>query len=310
MATTSSSGPRRPRARAPGQGSPGSAALVARDLRRGAHGCRGRCDLRRCLPPCEPRAHQSAQRVSATALGYTGGHDRTWHRQAPPGHLLPGLAPRAPSSLGGSPHQRDRHLLACSGSRHAGSRSWLRPLGSRSCRSPRSRRWPTAWTPRSEPFATVPWTAAPTRSCWADALVVKVREAGRTVNVHVLVVTGVNALGPPRDPRRRGRHQRGCGRLARLLALACGTRALGGGARDLRCPPGARRGDRGDPTRGHLAAVSYPLSAGSLGQGGQVPAAVGGNPGAHHLRPAGRHRGHSSVPTGHRGAGREAARGC
>jgi len=95
MATTSSSGPRRARARAPGQGSPGSRALVAQHLRRGAHGCRGRCDLRRCLPPCEPRAHQSAQRVSATALGYTGGHDRPWHRQAPPGHLLPGLAPRA-----------------------------------------------------------------------------------------------------------------------------------------------------------------------------------------------------------------------
>jgi len=30
---------------------------------------------------------------------------------------------------------------------------------------------------------------------WADALVVKVREAGRTVNVHVLVVTGVSAEG-------------------------------------------------------------------------------------------------------------------
>jgi len=30
----------------------------------------------------------------------------------------------------------------------------------------------------------------------------------------------------------------------------------------LRCPPGARRCDRRDPTRGHLAAVSYPLSHG------------------------------------------------
>jgi len=99
MATTSSSGPRRPRARAPDGGSPGSRALVARDLPRGAHGRRGQCDLRRCLPPCEPRALQSANEVSATALGYTGGHDRTWHRQAPPGHLLPGLAPRAPSSF-------------------------------------------------------------------------------------------------------------------------------------------------------------------------------------------------------------------
>jgi|GEM_PF-4967231 len=197
MATTSSSGPRRPRARAPGQGSPGSRALVAQHLRRGAHGCRGRCDLRRGLPPCEPRAHQSAQRVSATALGYTGGHDRTWHRQAPPGHLLPGLAPRAPSSLGGSPHQL---LATCSrarGARGDASRSWLGPLGSRSCRSPRSRKMAHSLDAEVRAFRTRPLDTGPYPIVWADALVVKVREAGRTVNVHVLVVTGVNALGPP-----------------------------------------------------------------------------------------------------------------
>jgi len=37
-----------------------------------------------------------------------------------------------------------------------------------------------------------------------------------------------------------------------------------------RCSPGARGGHQGDVLRGHLAAVSYPLSAGSLGQGGGV----------------------------------------
>jgi len=42
--------------------------LTHRDLRRGAHGCRGRCDLRRCLPPCEPRAHQAAQRLAQPSL--------------------------------------------------------------------------------------------------------------------------------------------------------------------------------------------------------------------------------------------------
>jgi putative transposase len=30
---------------------------------------------------------------------------------------------------------------------------------------------------------------------WLDALVIKVREAGRTVNVHALVAVGVNADG-------------------------------------------------------------------------------------------------------------------
>jgi len=47
------------------------------------------------------------------------------------------LLERRRRSQGGA-HQRDRHLLSCSGSRHAGQRSWLEHLGSRSCRSPRS----------------------------------------------------------------------------------------------------------------------------------------------------------------------------
>jgi len=74
-------------------------------------------------------------------------------------------------------------------------------------------------------FRTRPLDGGPYPIVWADALVVKVRAAGRTVNVHVLVVTGVNAEGHLRDPRHLGRHQRGCGRLARLLVLAGGTRA-------------------------------------------------------------------------------------
>jgi len=46
-------------------------------------------------------------------------------------------------------------------------------------------------------FHTRPLDGGPYRIVWADALVVKVREVGRTVKVHVLIVTGVNALGPP-----------------------------------------------------------------------------------------------------------------
>jgi len=41
---------------------------------------------------------------------------------------------------------------------------------------------------RNRPLDTGPYPIV-----WADALVVKVREAGRTVNIHALVVTGVNA---------------------------------------------------------------------------------------------------------------------
>ena len=46
-----------------------------------------------------------------------------------------------------------------------------------------------------EPFRTRPLDAAHHPFVWLDALVVKVREAGRTVNVHALVAVGVNADG-------------------------------------------------------------------------------------------------------------------
>jgi len=44
-------------------------------------------------------------------------------------------------------------------------------------------------------FRNRPLDAGPYRFCWADALVVRVRESGRTQKVHVLVATGVNAEG-------------------------------------------------------------------------------------------------------------------
>ena len=42
-----------------------------------------------------------------------------------------------------------------------------------------------------------PLERGPYRFVQADALVVKVREGGRTVGVHVLVATGVNAQRAP-----------------------------------------------------------------------------------------------------------------
>jgi putative transposase len=46
-----------------------------------------------------------------------------------------------------------------------------------------------------EAFRTRPLDAGPYTFLWADALTVKVREAGRTVNVHALIAVGVNADG-------------------------------------------------------------------------------------------------------------------
>ena len=46
-----------------------------------------------------------------------------------------------------------------------------------------------------EAFRTRPLDAGPYTFVWLDALTQKVREGGRTVNVHALVATGVNADG-------------------------------------------------------------------------------------------------------------------
>jgi hypothetical protein len=48
---------------------------------------------------------------------------------------------------------------------------------------------------QAEAFRTRPLDAGPYTFVAADALVLKVREAGRTVNVHALIATGVNAEG-------------------------------------------------------------------------------------------------------------------
>ena len=46
-----------------------------------------------------------------------------------------------------------------------------------------------------EGFRNRPLDAGPYTFCWIDALTQKVREGGRTVNVHCLIATGVNAEG-------------------------------------------------------------------------------------------------------------------
>jgi putative transposase len=46
-----------------------------------------------------------------------------------------------------------------------------------------------------ESFRSRPLDGGPYTFCWIDALTQKVREGGRTVNVHALIATGVNAAG-------------------------------------------------------------------------------------------------------------------
>jgi hypothetical protein len=75
------------------------------------------------------------------------------------------------------------------------------------------------------------WTPARTHAWPTDALVLKVREGGRVVNVHALVATGVNA----------DRHRE-------ILGVAVTSAEDGAGwlafLRDLTdCPPSRKRND-------------------------------------------------------------------
>ena len=83
----------------------------------------------------------------------------------------------------------------CWASRPGGWRSWPPPSASWACPSRRSARWPRSWTSWWRASGPGRWTPGRTRSCWIDALTQKVREGGRTVNVHCLIATGVNADG-------------------------------------------------------------------------------------------------------------------
>ena len=52
-------------------------------------------------------------------------------------------------------------------------------------------------------FRNRPLDRGPYTFCWIDALTQTVREGGRTVSVHCLIATGVNADGCRGDPRHR-----------------------------------------------------------------------------------------------------------
>jgi putative transposase len=70
-----------------------------------------------------------------------------------------------------------------------------------------------------EAFRTRPLDAGPYTFLAADALVLKVREAGRVVNVHALITVG-QRRGLPRNPGHRRHHRRGRGGLVDVPAFA------------------------------------------------------------------------------------------
>lgn len=140
-----------------------------------------------------------------------------------------------------------------------------------------------------EAFRNRPLDAAHYTFVWVDALVVKVREHGRTVNVHALVAVGVNA-----DGQREvlgldvASDEDGAGWLAFLRSLT--ARGLSGVRLVV-----------SDAHRGLVKAIGaalpgaawatlpHPLPAQPADQGAEVGPAVGGDVGPHGVRPA-RHR--------------------
>ncbi len=116
-----------------------------------------------------------------------------------------------------------------------------------------------------EAFRTRPLDAGPYTFLAADALVLKVREAGRVVGVHTLIATGVNAEGYREILGIQVTSaEDGAGWLAFFRDLV--ARGLSGVAlvtSDAHAGPGGR--DRRHPARSGLAALQNPLRSQSDG---------------------------------------------
>ena len=135
-------------------------------------------------------------------------------------------------------------------------------------------------------FRSRPLDAGPYAFVWIDALTQKVREGGRTVNVHALIATGVNA-----DGKREilgldvASSEDGAGWLAFLRGLA--ARGLSGVQLVTSdCHHGLRDAIAAVLPGRVLAAVPGALLAEPRHQGAQVGAAMGIHPGQDHLRAA------------------------
>ena len=110
-----------------------------------------------------------------------------------------------------------------------------------------------------EAFRTRPLDAGPYTFMAADALVLKVREGGRVVNVHALIAVGVNNEGYREILGIDVTHRRRRGRLADLPAFADRPRPLGSQTGHQRRARRASRRDRRHSAWRGLAALPNPL---------------------------------------------------
>ena len=157
-------------------------------------GARGRRDLRCPLRRPQRGTHQLPQRLPGPGMGHPGGDPGGRDPETARGLLLPRLAAgAAPTCRAGADHGgRDLLPPGCldaadgEAGRDPGHHPTLQVAGLGD--GPRAR-CPRRGVP--DP----PLDAGPYTFVAADALVMKVREGGRVVAVHVLVATGVNADG-------------------------------------------------------------------------------------------------------------------
>ncbi len=136
-----------------------------------------------------------------------------------------------------------------------------------------------------EAFRTRPLDAGPYTFMAADALVLKVREGGRVVNVHALIAVGVNNEGYREILGIDVTHRRRRGRLADLPAFADRPRPLGSQTGHQRRARRAGSRHRRHPARGGLAALQNALHHQLDGGDPEGLLAVGPHAAAFSVRP-------------------------
>ena len=171
-------------------------------------------------------------------VGHAGGHDRARHAQAARRELRPRAVAAAPPAGGAGARLRDHRLLP--GRRlHHPRREARAAARHRAMSKSQVSRLAKSLDAIVEDFRTRPLEGAPFPHLTLDALVVKCREGGRTVNACVVYAVAVNRDGFRESlGRARRRHERGRCCPARLPQEPGRPRPRRRPPDHERCPPG------------------------------------------------------------------------
>ena len=172
---------------------------MVKTFARRSTGAEADAGVRGALWPAQRGPGQLPQRVPGPAVGHPDGHDRAGDPAAADRQLLPGLA------AGSAPLVRQAlvsvvatsYLLGVSTRR---VEKLADTLGIKSLSKSQVSQLAKSLDGAVEQFRSRPLDAGPYRFIQADALTLRVREGGRTVLVHGLIATGVNADGHRGDP--------------------------------------------------------------------------------------------------------------